>query len=397
MNKTATPHPDQTRLPLPLTSPHQAVRDALLAELLALPFHAFEACIQELLHSLGYTQVQLLGRIAWRQKTRHGGHDLAAASNTGVTSTRVLIQLKQYRRPVSRRFVDELAGCLNRSDAEQGMIIATGSFSRAALKAAQENQIVPVRLVPGEELLDLLIAAQIGVQPTTEWSEWQVDHAYLRDLAQRYPNRVPVYQMGSVKDAPNEKKDITPSGRARLEGGTMLWRTHMLGGISSLWIVEAFPHGLTPELLAPLIVCAALGALLPDLDASEAKIEHLRLGQIEPFAPLSHLLNRRFGHRGFLHSLGGVVALALVTLPIAIWGSWQFAAALLLGYVSHLILDACTRAGITAFPGPQRRFYVLPPRLRIVTGSAAEEIVVAILGSLALLLVLHQLVLLAAS
>ena len=177
----------------------------------------------------------------------------------------------------------------------------------------------------------------------------------------------------------------------------MLWRTHMLGGISSLWVLEAISHGLTPESLASLIACAALGSLLPDLDASEAKIKHLRLGQIEPFAPLSQLLHRRFGHRGFLHSLGGVAVVALATLPIIIWGGWQFAAALLLGYVSHLILDACTRAGIPLFPGSTRRFYMLPVRLRIVTGSAAEEIVVAILGSLALLLVLHQLVLLAAS
>ena len=183
MKKTPAPHPDQTRLPLPITSPHQAVRDALMAELLDLPFHAFEACIQDLLRSLGYTEVQLLGRAAWRGRTRHGGHDVAAASHTGVTSTRVLIQLKQYRRPVSRRFVDELAGCLNRSSAEQGMIIATGGFSRAALKASQENQVVPIRLVAGAELLDLLITAQIGVQPTNEWAEWQVDHAYLRDLA----------------------------------------------------------------------------------------------------------------------------------------------------------------------------------------------------------------------
>lgn len=57
----------------------------------------------------------------------------------------------------------------------------------------------------------------------------------------------------------------------------MTWPTHTLLGINTLWLLAPLP----PELLAydfgVLAACAALGALLPDLDASESKIKHLKV------------------------------------------------------------------------------------------------------------------------
>lgn len=393
MTPRPLPHPHQAVLPWPVSQPPQALRDALKTELLTLSFHGFEACVQDLLHALGYTQVSLLERTAIRQRTGHGGHDLAAASETGVTQTRVLIQVKQYLRPVSRRFVDELAGCLARSAAEQGMIITTGIFSKAAVNAAQAHQVVPIRLVGGDELLDLLVAEQVGVKALGdgEGAEWQIDRTYFQSLYERYPRPPLLPQIRPLKAALVPHISLAAGGDVHLKGDPMLWRTHMLGGTSSLWLLAALPHGLSPDLTAPLMAAATLGALLPDLDAAEAKVKHVRIGQIEPFAPLSQLLHRTLGHRGFLHSLGGLGLVALFSLPLIFAGAWQCAAALVLGYASHLALDACTRSGIPLLIGKARRFYLLPARLRFVTGSPSEEIVVALLGSATLLLLLLEL------
>ena len=62
---------------------------------------------------------------------------MEALARTGVTAARIILQAKQYRRPVSRRFVDELRGTLLRLDARQGLLISTSTFSSVARLAAE--------------------------------------------------------------------------------------------------------------------------------------------------------------------------------------------------------------------------------------------------------------------
>lgn len=57
-------------------------------------------------------------------------------------------------------------------------------------------------------------------------------------------------------------------------------RTHALAGIASLWCLQVVPTLIRPELLAPLGVLAALGALLPDLDATESQIKRLSVAGV---------------------------------------------------------------------------------------------------------------------
>lgn len=126
----------------------------------------------------------------------------------------------------------------------------------------------------------------------------------------------------------------------------MTWRTHALLGVGSLWLLQPVPHGIGTgdgvSNVGLLAAAAAFGALLPDLDASESRIKHLSPGWgIEPFALPSLLLHRAFGHRGLLH--------------------------------------------------PRRlRFFLLPPKLRLVTGSPAEDALLPLLADpVLLLLFLH--------
>jgi membrane-bound metal-dependent hydrolase YbcI (DUF457 family) len=93
----------------------------------------------------------------------------------------------------------------------------------------------------------------------------------------------------------------------------MLWRTHVLAGISSLWLLEAIPPGTERENLALLIRVAAFGALLPDLDAAQSKIKHLSIARIKPFYLPARAIHQQFGHRGFSHSLAAVGLVALLS------------------------------------------------------------------------------------
>ena len=168
-------------------------------------------------------------------------------------------------------------------------------------------------------------------------------------------------------------------------------RTHALAGIASLWLLRPVPEVVTAATMAPLAVLAALGALLPDLDAGESKIKRLSFAGLMPLAPLSLALHRNLGHRGLLHSLLGLGLSTLIFLPLASWGNGIVPLALSLGYASHLATDACTRSGVPLLYPRPRRYHLLPRGLRITTGSLAEEVFFVLFAMAALLLLLSYL------
>lgn len=173
----------------------------------------------------------------------------------------------------------------------------------------------------------------------------------------------------------------------------MLWRTHVLAGISSLWLLQPIPGLFTTETLAPALVIAAFGALLPDLDAAESKVKYLEVGGVRPFAPISIATNQAFGHRGLLHSPVILVVIGMLAALLSVWWGGVLSFALWLGYASHLVLDSCTPSGISRLPLHKGRFHMLPLPLRIVTGSLAEDLVLALLAVLTMVLLLQYLLL----
>ncbi len=80
----------------------------------------------------------------------------------------------------------------------------------------------------------------------------------------------------------------------------MTWPTHALIGINSLWLLAPLPPDLLGYDWGTLAACAALGALLPDLDASESKIKHLKIPgtQFKPFLLPAQVVHRTDQHRG---------------------------------------------------------------------------------------------------
>jgi len=167
-------------------------------------------------------------------------------------------------------------------------------------------------------------------------------------------------------------------------------RTHLLGGIASVTALHLIPGAVTAGSddtnIGLLALIAGIGALLPDLDARHSTINHWKIGGgIEPLALPSLLIYRAFGHRGLLHSLAGWgIASVCFSLPLLLWLGWQPASALSLGYLSHLLLDGCTKTGVPLWYPHPRRVWVLPTALRVTTGSAAEEVVLVLLAMLCL-------------
>ncbi len=171
----------------------------------------------------------------------------------------------------------------------------------------------------------------------------------------------------------------------------MTWLTHMLFGISALWLLSPLPPELLNTDFDVLVAAAALGALLPDLDASESKIKHLKIPntQIKPFMLPALVVSKSNRHRSLLHSFAGLGMMALLFTPASFWIGWAPVAALLLGYFGHLMADAATKSGVRLLYPSSKRFHLLPLSWRFTTGSKAEEMLLPLLafGAISLLLI----------
>ncbi len=158
--------------------------------------------------------------------------------------------------------------------------------------------------------------------------------------------------------------------------------THLVGGVASLALPVSLLRLAGADIPSDTLDVAAIGALvgglLPDLDAPESLLKSFTVPlnptparrkranylYVAHFTLPAYLLNRTLGHRTLLHSLPGFAfATILVGVPLALWLSPVLAIGLLLGYLSHLALDACTVSGIPLWYPKKQRFRLLPDPL----------------------------------
>ncbi|MEG0439834.1 MAG: metal-dependent hydrolase [Solibacillus sp.] len=141
----------------------------------------------------------------------------------------------------------------------------------------------------------------------------------------------------------------------------MLGNTHIVGGITASLAFAQISND------NPLILVGAgvIGALLPDICHGGSKI-----GRAFPIS--SKMVNKLFGHRSFTHSLLFLLCVALLMNAIVPYKT--FTLGLLLGMISHFILDMGTRQGI-------KLFFPIKIRVRfpltIKTGSKVERVIFA--------------------
>ncbi|MCC8365281.1 metal-dependent hydrolase [Xenorhabdus sp. PB61.4] len=160
---------------------------------------------------------------------------------------------------------------------------------------------------------------------------------------------------------------------------------HLLFSVASL--VLAHQLEITPEIAQGdwfhMIPGVLLASLLPDIDHP-----HSTLGRLFRF--ISVPIARLCGHRGFTHSLLALTV-GVVLFQTEIPPEWpiptDFIHAMLIGYISHLIADMLTPAGIPLLWPLKMRFRI--PILRGKERKKAERFIAVLLVVIAILIPQH--------
>lgn len=137
---------------------NQQTRQILRKRLLEMPADRFEILISELLIAVGFEEPS----VQVTSYSGDGGIDVRGVLNAGgVTSVNAAVQVKRWKKNVQTNVVRELRGSLTTH--EQGIIITTSDYSAGARTEASAVGKVPISLLNGSELIDLLVKHSIGV------------------------------------------------------------------------------------------------------------------------------------------------------------------------------------------------------------------------------------------
>lgn len=122
------------------------------------PF-GFERLTQRLLRECGFSQVEVT------KKTGDGGIDGTGKLRiNGIFSFSVAFQCKRYKGAVGAPEIRNFRGSLT-TDIEKGVMITTGTFTKAAKEEASNPGMQQIDLIDGEEFISKIAEFGIGVKP----------------------------------------------------------------------------------------------------------------------------------------------------------------------------------------------------------------------------------------
>ena len=148
-------------------------REQITDLLLNMSPYAFEKLAQRLLRECGFSDVEVT------KKSGDGGIDGTGKLRiNGIFSFNVAFQCKRYKGAVGAPEIRDFRGSLS-TNIEKGVLITTGSFTRAALEEASSEGKRLIDLMDGEELINKLAEYGIGLN---EVKSYEVDMDFFNSL-----------------------------------------------------------------------------------------------------------------------------------------------------------------------------------------------------------------------
>ncbi len=138
-------------------SPDEAAwKEPLLGILTNMPYDAFERLCHRLLETLGFTDVEVLGKVA------DGGVDGVGFLHENLLSRKIYFQCKCWRYNVGSPQIRNFRGALD-GRSNQGLFITTSRFTAPAKDEAIRDGSILIDLIDGNRLCDLIKEKNLGV------------------------------------------------------------------------------------------------------------------------------------------------------------------------------------------------------------------------------------------
>jgi len=153
---TAPQKSDELTLQDLLESHESAIRAQLADRLRDLSPTEFEMFSKDLLQALGFAEVNVTKR------SHDGGIDGFGKFRQGIVKIDAAFQCKRWQGVVPRPEIDRFRGAIS-GKFDQGIFLTTSSFSKEALNVSIRPGTVPIIMVDGERMLELMIQNEIGV------------------------------------------------------------------------------------------------------------------------------------------------------------------------------------------------------------------------------------------
>jgi restriction system protein len=136
----------------------EELKKRILQEIRAIEPANFEHFSRRLLQAYGFTDLIVTSL------SRDGGVDGHGRLKVGLAYLNVAFQCKRwYKNPVGRSEIDKFRGAIQ-AQFEQGLFFTTGSFASGAEAASFRPGAVPIILIDGPAIVDMMIEKQFGVQ-----------------------------------------------------------------------------------------------------------------------------------------------------------------------------------------------------------------------------------------
>ena len=95
-----------------------------------------------------------------------------------LVSFKVLFQCKRYRKSVSSSHVRDFRGAMA-GRADKGIVVTTGTFTAEARREASRDGVVPIELIDGEKLVDMLTRLTLGLKPIMTY---EIDQSFFNEF-----------------------------------------------------------------------------------------------------------------------------------------------------------------------------------------------------------------------
>lgn len=151
---------------------NDAVKQKVLRGLQGLTPGGFEQFAKKLMEVYGFHDMKVT------QITKDGGIDGFGKLRVGLAEMNVAFQCKRWRKSsIYRPEVDKFRGAIQ-GEYEQGIFFTTASFALGAKEISIKKGAVPVILIDGKGIVDLMVQKEFGVQ-----RENLAVYSYALDLA----------------------------------------------------------------------------------------------------------------------------------------------------------------------------------------------------------------------